>query len=260
MREFIKKFFSSKGRKEVRSIINRTKSTLYANNLNTLAKIWRTDKWGEHWYTQHYHSHFRNIRKKKLNVFEIGVGGYEDPLEGGNSLRTWKYYFPKSNIFSIDIHDKSQLQEKRIKIFQGSQTNEEFLQDVCEQIGNIDIIIDDGSHINSHVIKTFEILFPKLSDNGIYVIEDLESSYWPSMGGDSLNFSNPGTSMNFLKSLIDGLNYKEFIRPGYKPTYYDLHIIALHFYHNMAFIIKGKNNEESINIVNNEGFRPSFIH
>jgi len=53
------------------------------------------------------------------------------------------------------------------------------------------------------------------------------------------------TSLCLLKNLTDGLNHEEFIRPGYQPSYYDLHIVGMHFYHNLVFIQKGENNEGS---------------
>ena len=214
-----------------------------------------TDKWGAHWYTQHYHTHFKKIRNKKLNILEIGVGGYDSPTIGGNSLRTWKSYFGKSNIYGIDIYEKNELEEKRIKIFKGSQIDDFFLHNVCQSIGEIDIIIDDGSHLNRHVIESFRILFPFLKTNGIYVVEDLETSYWSSMGGNSNDLKNADTSINFFKSLVDSLNHEEFIKPGYNKSYFDLNIVEVHFYHNMVFIVKGKNNEKSINIIENKRHR-----
>ena len=93
-------------------------SLVFADNLTALAAIHGSDKWGSHWYTSHYEEHFRTLRKKKLKILEIGVGGYDNPNIGGASLRMWKYYFPKSTIYSIDIYDKSLIQEHRIKIFQ----------------------------------------------------------------------------------------------------------------------------------------------
>ena len=51
--------------------------------------------------------------------------------------------------------------------------------------------------------------------------------------------------MNFLKTLIDGLNYEEIARKDYQPTYFDRNFTALHFYHNIVFVYKGKNNEGS---------------
>ena len=78
-------------------------------------------------------------------------------------MRMWKSYFKKSNIFGIDIFDKKAHEENRIKTFKGSQTDEKFLKDIVSKIGKIDIVIDDGSHINEHVIQTFKILFPYCS-------------------------------------------------------------------------------------------------
>jgi demethylmacrocin O-methyltransferase len=188
--------------------------------------------------------------RKNLGFLEIGVGGYENDEKGyansslgGESLRFWKDYFPHTTIFGIDIQDKSALQEDRIVILQGSQTDEDFLARVVKRIGSLDIVIDDGSHINSHVIQTFRFLFPLLNDGGIYVIEDTQTSYWPTdgYGGDSRNLNNPGTMMGFFKCLVDGLNHAEFDLEHYTPTYFDQHIVSVHFYHNLIFIYKGQN-------------------
>lgn len=51
--------------------------------------------------------------------------------------------------------------------------------------------------------------------------------------------------MNYFKSLIDCLNHQEFVKRDYLPTYFDQHIVSVHFYHNLIFIYKGLNNEES---------------
>ena len=109
----------------------------------------------------------------------------------------WKRYFPNGNIYSLDIYDKSFLEEKRIKIFKGSQIDKPFLMDVIKQTSKFDIIIDDGSHINEHVIKTFKILFPFLKNEGVYAIEDTQTSYWSDFGGDSNNLDSSNTIMNF---------------------------------------------------------------
>ena len=224
---------------------------IFSNNLYKLAELHGTDKLTGHQYIQYYDKHFHNLRMRKLNILEIGVGGYTNPNKGGNSLRMWKYYFPKSKIYSIDIYDKSFIEEDRIKIFKGNQTDEVFLRNVYKEIGNLDIVIDDGSHLNKDVITSFKILFPLLNIGGIYVIEDTQTSYWPDFEGDSDDLNNPATSMNFFKSLTDCLNYEEFIKPGYIPSYYDKHIISIHFYHNLIFIYKGNNNEGSNLVKNN---------
>lgn len=221
-------------------------------DLTTLGKIFKTDKVGLHFYTSHYSSHFHRFRDKEVNLLEIGVGGYKNPYKGGKSLRMWKKYFPLGNIYSIDIYDKAPLQEDRITIFKGSQTDEAFLLDVINRMGEVDIIVDDGSHVNDHVIKTFNILFPKLKDGGIYVVEDVQTSYWADMGGDSESMNNPKTIMGFFKNLTDSLNNKEFLIPNYVQNYYDKKITSMHFYHNLIFIYKGNNDEESNVLVNNQ--------
>ena len=225
---------------------------LYLNSisgdLTKLALFFGTDKITSHSYIQHYEDHFHKFKKKEINLLEIGVGGYSNANSGGHSLRMWKHYFKKGNIFGIDIHEKSALEENRIKIFKGSQVDNIFLNKLKKEIGELDLIIDDGSHQNEHVIKTFQILFPYLNDGGIYVVEDTQTSYWPEYGGTSEDLQASGTIMNFFKGLTDSLNHMEFIRPGYEKSYFDQKVISIHFYHNLIFIYKG-NNDENSNII-----------
>jgi hypothetical protein len=227
------------------ALLRPAQSRFVAGNLTALARIHGSDKWGRHWYTPHYASHFGPIRRQRLKVLEIGVGGYADANAGGESLRMWKYYFPKSDIYSIDLYDKSRFEEHRIKIFRGSQDDPQFLRSVVEQMGGLDIVIDDGSHINDHVLTSFNTLFPLMSQQGIYVIEDTQTSYWPEYGGDSYDLKNQNTVMTFLKGLTDGVNYEEIARNNYEPSYFDRNIVSLHFYHNLVFIYKGVNREGS---------------
>jgi len=215
------------------------------HNLTDLARIYRTDKYGKHFYTQHYETHFQPFRQKPIKLLEIGVGGYDDSLKGGKSLRMWKDYFKKGHVYSLDIHDKSALEEPRIRIFKGSQTDEDVLKEILSEMGSPDLIIDDGSHVNHHVITTFKLLFPHLKEGGIYVVEDTQTSYWEEYGGDGKNLQNPSTMMNFFKSMIDGLNRAEFNLPREELEYFDHHIVSMHFYHNLIFIYKGKNDEAS---------------
>jgi len=216
----------------------------FSRNLRLLATMYGSDKWGQHWYAQHYERHFSFLRKKPIVLLEIGIGGYNNPRAGGASLRMWKNYFPKGRIHGVDIYDKSPLNDDRIRTFVGDQSDEKFLRHLISEIGTPDIVIDDGSHINSHVIKSFEVLFPLLADGGIYVIEDLGSSYWPDFGGSSEDLASARTSMCMLKMLVDGLNHKEFMLCNYQQSYFDENIVSMHFYHNLAFCFKGQNLEK----------------
>jgi len=229
----------------------RTLRHLYARarwgrDLPALASYFGTDKWGLHWYAGHYQRHFAALRRKPLRLLEIGIGGYADPASGGESLRMWKAYFPNALIFGLDIADKRVHDEARIRTIRGSQDDEETLKAVSAQHGPFDIVIDDGSHLNPHVLKSFLVLFPLLGENGLYVVEDTQTAYWPEFGGAPAADRDAPTSMNVLKSLVDGLNHREFPRSGeFAPSYLERHIVAMHFYHNLVFVQKGINDEPS---------------
>ena len=224
---------------------------VFRRNLPMLAVIYGTDKWGEHFYAAHYARHFQALRRKKITLLEIGIGGYEKPEDGGGSLRMWRRYFPNAQIVGLDYFDKSPHAEKRIRIYRGDQSDEKLLRQVVAEVGRPDLIIDDGSHLNEHVLKSFEVLFPLLADDGIYAVEDTQTAYWPLAGGSSDDLLRASTTMCLLKGLVDGLNHEEFIKPGYVPNYHDQHITSLHFYHNLVFIQKGRNQEGSNVIRNN---------
>jgi demethylmacrocin O-methyltransferase len=245
IKAFLKQRLTVEQRSTARKVLVNLLAPFVFGNLTVLAKLCGTDKTGSHWYTPHYMTHLRKFKNKNIRLLEIGVGGYENPNVGGHSLRMWKKYFPFGKIYSIDIYDKSALQERRIKIYQGSQVDNDFLERLDNEVGPFDVIIDDGSHLNEHIIETFKILFPKLKDGGIYAIEDIQTSYWEDMGGDSKDLNNQKTAMNFLKSLTDCLNHQEILDECYQETYFDKKIISINFYHNLVFIYKGDNNEKS---------------
>jgi hypothetical protein len=229
----------------------RWQARLHRADLAFLARHFGTDKQGRHFYAPHYQAHFASLRKKRITLLEIGVGGYDDPGAGGESLRMWKAYFPRARVFGIDIFDKKAVEEPRIRVFQGAQEDAAFLARVVEETGPLDIVIDDASHWNASVLACFETLFPHLRDGGLYVMEDLQTSYWPKFGG-SLDPDAPHTIVGAVTRLVDGLNHAERIQPGYAPTFLDLNVRALHLYHNLAFVEKGRNDEPSNVLVANE--------
>jgi hypothetical protein len=214
----------------------------YRNDLNRLAVVFRTDKWGHHWYTQHYQRYFAPLKDKRLNVLEIGVGGYENSEVGGESLRMWKAYFRNSRIVGIDVSDKTRFREHRIDIRQCDQTDSEALLRLSSEYGGFDIIIDDGSHLNEHVIKTFRVLFPLLRPNGIYAVEDTQTAYWPTWGG---GIGAPESSVAFFKGLTDGLNHVEYPIANYQADYFDRNIVEISFFHGLIFVRKGNNDEKA---------------
>ena len=186
-------------------------------------------------FIQLYEKYFSSLKNSKINILEIGV-------EGGDSLRIWREYFTNANICGIDI-DKKDFKIDNTEILQGDQSDKNFLKKLIDKYKNFDIIIDDGSHQAKHIIASFKFLFPHLNNNGIYVIEDLQTSYFPRYGGSRINLNKKKSSMNFIKSLTDTINYEKNDRPFYKKSDFVGHIKSIYFHQNIAFINKG----ESVN-------------
>ena len=210
-----------------------------------------TDKWGSHWYAQHYSHHLSYLQHSPITLLEIGIGGYEDPQAGGSSLRMWRDYFPNATICGLDYYDKSAHAEERIRIYQGSQVDPVTIaQIITDCAEGFDVIIDDGSHRSEHITTTLNMLWPSVKMGGWYIIEDLQTTYWPSYGRAPCNYAQQ-SSLEFLKSLVDCLNWQEIPQPGYAPTLFDRTIVGIHFYHNMVFLRKGDNNEGSNVLRNN---------
>jgi len=209
------------------------------NDLETLAKKFHSDKgMSHHGYTKHYEKHFIEFKYKPIKLLELGIGGYEFNHRGGSGLQMWANYFENGKIYGCDIHDKSGITlPPRTKIYQGSQNDGDFLLRMMDEIGTPDIIIDDASHINKLTIESFKHLFPWLKSGGIYVIEDIESSWWNDHGFDGepnfLNMQAP-TSINFCRELLNCVNVKHL--PGLVNPVYE--IDSMHFYQNMVVIIK----------------------
>ncbi|KAF0206974.1 MAG: hypothetical protein FD139_3631 [Methylocystaceae bacterium] len=203
------------------------------SGLAQLALEFGTDKYPN---CRVYERYFEEFKERSTNLFEIGVGGYDKPEEGGGSLRMWKKYFKYGKVYALDFYDKSSHAENGITIYRGSQDDEVLLNKIADDMGRLDIILDDGSHICEHVIKSFEILFPRLNEGGIYIVEDIGTSYWPSCGG-SESLDDPNTSMAYFKRIADGINSFAF-KHKYEPTYADQHAAFVHFYPNFVVIQK----------------------
>ena len=185
-------------------------------------------------YPDVYGEWFKEGRESVKSMLEIGI--YK-----GGSLNAWATFFPNAKIFGIDVKKRKwEFASDRIKTFIGGQEDEGFLEKVFGET-TFDIIIDDGSHQMGHQKKSFELLFKKLVPGGMYVIEDLHSSYWPKFGGC---LRDKKTTIERLKRYIDNLNswaYKKNKRAGKhivnkKKNFYDVEIDSMHFYRSMCFI------------------------
>lgn len=213
-------------------------------SLTELAVWCGTDKWSAlHQYTPHYERHFAPLRDNRLRILEIGIGGYHRPEQGGTSLHMWKHFFPRALVHGIDVVDKRPHDAARLTTVLADQSEPAQLAAVAERHGPFDIVIDDGSHISDDVISTFRHLFPHLRPTGLYVIEDLQTAYWPELfHGSETDLDDPRYTVGFLKTLVDGLHHEEFLSSAARqqqPT--DSRITGIHFYPNLAVIEKGPN-------------------
>src|SRR5205814_7924687 len=112
----------------------------------------------------------------------------------------------------------------------GSQDDPAFLRSVAAEMGGLDIVLDDGSHVGSHQVASFRTLFPLLREGGIYAIEDLHTSYWRDWGG---GYRRKGTGIEMLKTLIDDLHQWWHEKPVAERN-----IGGIHVYDSIAFIEK----------------------
>lgn len=172
-------------------------------------------KHGSKTYLDVYEKYLFDFIDSDINLLEIGV-------KNGQSLRVWKEYFQKAKIFGLDIDPRcKKFEEDRIEILIGSQSDRKLIESFLSTLNNgLDVIIDDGSHINELTIKSFEILFDRLNEGGIYIIEDLGCSYvnniseqiqrakWPGMEyNQNVEFSNNRIDIdNLFNNLIHELD------------------------------------------------------
>lgn len=177
-----------------------------------------------------YDRHFAAYRGKEVVILEIGV------FHGG-SLQMWKEYFgPKAMIYGIDIDPRCKvLEEDRIKILTGSQSDRAFLRKVRDELPPIDILIDDGGHTMQQQIITFEELYGKVKPDGVYLCEDLHTSYWLQYGGGD---QRSGTFIEFSKRLIDQLNAWHSEQSGLKVDDFTRSADSIHFYDSIMVVEK----------------------
>jgi hypothetical protein len=160
------------------------------------------------------------IRHAPVTMLELGWGEYDpdrgdhsNPDVGGRSARAWSDYFdhPDSQVHVVDITPKTfpdQQEYQRVHLWQGSQDDPDFLGHLHWQSGDYDLIIDDASHVSSLTVASFKILWPYLKPGGLYVVEDLHSSYHWWWFGEQEAAEDPAchegkTAVAFLKRLAD---------------------------------------------------------
>lgn len=172
-------------------------------------------QWPQNYTQRVYEPLLAPLRDEPITLLELGWGEYDpvrrdhaNPDNGGRSAAGWREYFSQAEIHIVDIEHKVNTVEG-VTLWRGSQADSKFLRQVHARTGNYDVVIDDASHVSSLTIASFKILWPMLKPGGLYVVEDLHSSYHPWYFGAAEANEDPamgeraGTAMGFFKRLAD---------------------------------------------------------
>jgi hypothetical protein len=182
-------------------------------------------------YLEIYDRHLARFRDKPVRLLEIGV-------HKGGSLQIWRKYFgPRAVIFGIDISESCRAfdgSEAAVRI--GSQSDAQFLKQVVAEMGGLDVVIDDGGHVAEQQRASFAILFPLLSDEGAYLCEDLQASYWDVYHNGG--YQRPGTFIEFAKQLVDDMHCWYHDRPPLAYSDAASSVYSINVYDGMAVIEK----------------------
>lgn len=220
--------------------MSQTVSQMYAKHQGYVS-----DKWAS--YLPVYDRWFASYQDAPIRLLEVGV-------QNGGSLQIWAKYFANAKkIVGCDINPKCALLEfddSRVALVLGDIKAAAVREQVLAHADVFDIIIDDGSHKNADIIKTFKHFYSRLAPGGIYVIEDLHCSYWAKWHG---GLWRADTAMEFLKSLTDVVNLESWgvkLLPAnwvaklktkshtrFKPADY-ADIESISFYNSMCLIVK----------------------
>lgn len=177
-----------------------------------------------------------------ITLLEIGVAN-------GNSLRMWADYYgvipnvKGDTIAGLDINECQPIEG--VRLFKGDQSDPNILKTIIEEIGSLDVVIDDGSHLWKDQIASFKLLWPFVKRGGVYVIEDLHTSYF-------MEFGEPGglSAVKFLYNMVDDMNlygvgglgdirnHDQFEQLKDKLNIYQLTIESIQFFKSIVFIRK----------------------
>lgn len=182
-------------------------------------------KW--HHYIPLYDRYLSN-RRGNVRFLEIGVSK-------GGSLEMWRRYLGDSAaIFGVDINAACMKYDGLFgSVRIGSQSDPEFLRSVVQEMGGVDIILDDGSHRMADINKSLSVLFPMLSEDGLYIIEDLHTAYWRSHGGGGRR-----TFFRHLVKVFDDM-HRWYHSEGVKTPGIGDACVAVHVHDSFVVLEKG---------------------
>lgn len=143
--------------------------------LDSLGLRFGTDKASAtHDYLRFYEFFLAPLREHEFTLLELGVG---PPHNMGKSLLMWHEYFPKAMIVGVDNRPETRsVEEGRISIEIGNLARVDFISYLASTYRPA-VVIDDASHLWAHQVLALENLFWALLPGGIYILEDINTSF-----------------------------------------------------------------------------------
>jgi GT2 family glycosyltransferase len=177
-----------------------TNKTIHQLYLEHQGKV--SDKWTL--YLNEYDRLFSGYRNKPISLLEIGI-------QNGGSLEIWSKYFSNASaLIGVDINQacaRLSYDDPRISVIVGDANAPEVRKQVFKHSPQFDIVIDDGSHFSSDIVKSFALYFQHVVEGGIFIAEDLHCSYWIQFEG---GLFDPYSSMSFFKLLADIISHEHW--------------------------------------------------
>jgi hypothetical protein len=150
-------------------------------SLQDLVNNQETDKNTTHSYLELYHTLLARMQTTATNVLEIGIGCAR--TKNGGSIMLWRDYFTKAQIYGLDIVPREmvidELQEdQRVVLYTQTNAYDQEFVDKNLKDKQFDFMLDDGPHTLESMLKFIELYSGLLTDDGILIIEDLQSIDW----------------------------------------------------------------------------------
>ncbi len=177
--KFLLNFFKKKFSSKITNLDNQSKKIFYSYDLDKLFKefncdkgstcIWNGKKVYTHKYSIFYQKYLSTLKKKKINILELGS-------HEGRALASFFYYFPKAKLYGANINPfQMQFTSNRLEELYVDVSSKIILNNLANYLDiKFDVIIDDASHNIKDILFTLPIFFKKLKNGGYYVIEDID--------------------------------------------------------------------------------------
>lgn len=188
------------------------------------------NKWDN--YIEVYETFLEKYRGKEFTFLEIGVAH-------GGSLQIWRKYFgEKATLIGVDVNPEcKKFEDNETKIHIGSQEDPQFLESLKKAIPKVEVLLDDGGHTMKQQITTFKHLFSHVKEDGLYICEDLHTSYWSEFGG---GYKKKGSFIEFTKNFVDNLHGWHAKKADKKRmhNYITDSLYGIHYYDSMVVMEK----------------------